>query len=129
MEYEIFYNFSNNFFTISTTGDLCVKSFSNLAEDLLYHRDWEPGTDCLFDFINTDFSKASRDELRLIALLHRQKEFLIGKGKSAFVMRDLCNFGMGRMYQGITEPTVSRIYGIFLHDLIGARSWLRPKHT
>jgi len=125
MRYIIKYLEKNNLYTITTSGDFVFNSFSSLLDDLIKHNRWKPGTDCLFDHLRTNFSRANRNDFILLSDIHKRKNLSLGNGKLAFVMKDTCNFGLGRMYQGMTEASVSTKIEIF-KDLKSALSWLRP---
>lgn len=125
MKYEIKFQNPPGFFHIETKGAFCVATFRQLAEDLLAHREWKAGTHCLFNYLNTDFSKVSLEKFREISWLHYSQDNSIGSGKSAFVVKDDLNFGLGRMYQGMTEAHVSANFGTF-RNLDDALAWIFP---
>lgn len=123
MDYTIEFNAADRYFLVTTHGEFSMSDFQKLAESLLHHENWATGVSCLFDYRKTNFLKVDRQELIQAASLHQQNDDAIGRGKSALVMADIGNFGMGRMYQGITDGMVQANFGVFL-DFDEALSWL-----
>ena len=123
MEYKIFYDQSHKIFIIEVHGPFNVDGFNTLADVLLAHPRWVPGTNCLFDYTNTTFFEVSPEHFKEIAGIHKRKNEIIGKGKSAFVMNGDLNYGLGRMYEGIAGPTVDTSFYIF-SDYHKAKEWL-----
>jgi hypothetical protein len=126
MQYSIIFDDLNNYFFINTTGTFNVDIFSKLAKDLLTHPKWVTGSNCIFDYRNTDFIKTSTNELLSATNMHKRNNDIIGHGKSAFVMKDIANFGIGRMYQSLTEGNVDTSFYIFT-DINKAIDWVMTK--
>ena len=123
MNYSIEFDAENDFFLIRTEGAFDIAVFCRLADELLSHSAWSPGKDCLFDYRKTDFVDSALEDLKTASNLHKSKNDLVGPGRSALVMTDITNFGMGRMYQGLTEPSVATRFRVFT-DFAEAQSWI-----
>lgn len=124
MTYTITYNSSEKTFEIETQGDFDVAVFKSLAAELLHHQQWQPGSNCIFDYRKTDFMQVDLKEFQAVSNLHQVNNALVGSGKSAFVMKSRSNFGMGRMYESITSPHVDTEFKIFT-DIADARAWIK----
>lgn len=123
MEFEITFNDDNNFFVIKTSGDFDIYDFEKLAYQLLEDPNWEPGANCIFDYRMTDFTKVGLKAFVRSKTLHSINDQLIGDGKSALVMKDLSNLGLGRIYGGMTEPFVQTKFSVF-SDYGKAQEWI-----
>lgn len=123
MNYHITYDADSACFLITTEGAFDIGAFERLAVDLLENPSWVPGTNCLFDYRETDFTSTARTDLQTASRLHKNNKDLVGSGKSALVMTDGTNFGMGRMYQGMTEPGVATRFKVFT-DIAAAKDWI-----
>lgn len=123
MEYDITFDRDKNYFYIKTMGDFSINDFFNLADDLLNREDWQTHSDCLFDYRETSFLGVSSRELELATHKHSTENQIVGAGKSALVMRDINNYGMGRMYEGMTSPLVDVKFMVFT-DMDEAVAWL-----
>lgn len=124
MDYSIRYQGDRGFFEIKTRGPFSIDVFKSLASALLAHERWAPGTDCLFDYRDTDFTDVPTADFHEASLLHQVNNETIGKGRSALVMKPLGNFGLGRMYQGMTEIDVDTAFYVFT-EYDDALAWLR----
>ena len=123
MKYSIQYDDVENFFCIKTIGEFSIEVFQDLVEELFSHKFWHPGANCLFDYRETDFLKVPIEELQRVSELHIKSNQIVGQGKSAFVMMNSSNYGMGRMYQGMTEFSVQTEFFIFT-DFNKAKNWV-----
>lgn len=113
MHYSINYECEPDFFLVETQGNFNINSFRELAQELLTHEKWRPGAACLFDYRKSDFQDLSAEDLEKAKVMHQQNNEVIGKSRSALVMKNLVNFGIGRMYQGKTEFHVDTEFRIF----------------
>lgn len=121
MEYSIKYDDVGNYFVIETEGDFNLDHFGKLADDLLNHNKWVPGTNCLFDYRKTSLFSMSNSDITKAAQMHINSNSKIGNGKSAFVVMNIGNTGMSRMYEAST--CVDTTFSHFI-DIDKARKWL-----
>lgn len=123
MTYAISYEEKPEYFLIETQGEFDIEDFNALAAELMAHPCWKPAIACLFDYRNTQFIRVRPEDLEKARVLHKANDSRIGKGRSALVMKDTGNYGVGRMYQGSTEFHVQTEFKIFT-DIEEARSWV-----
>ena len=124
MEFEITFNEDDQFFIITTMGEFNIHDFENLAYQLLEDPNWKPGTNCIFDYRKTEFIKVGLKDFVRSKTLHSINDRLIGNGKSALVMKDLSNLGLGRIYGGMTEPFVETEFSFFT-EYEKAYEWIK----
>lgn len=123
MDYTIASHPHANAFVITTRGAFDIHDFTRLADELLAHPDWQPGCQCLFDYRGTDFAAVQAVELRWAADLHAERNGRIGQGRAALVMKDLLDFGMGRMYEMSLGDRAAAELQVF-RDIAEARRWI-----
>jgi len=123
MNYDIKYNTGDNYFLIQTHGDFDINDFKELAIEMLTHTNWVPGANCLFDYRMTNMLGVARQDFENASAMHRENNSVVGNGKSALVMKDVGNYGMGRMYQNTTEGHVDTQFQIF-SDYNHAKEWI-----
>lgn len=123
MDYTIASHPQANAFVVTIRSPFDVRCLASLADDLLAHADWQPGRHCLFDYRASDFSAVQAAELRWAADLHAERRERIGRGRFALVMRDLLDFGIGRMYELNVADRVETEIHVF-RDFAEARRWI-----
>ncbi|NTW89275.1 MAG: hypothetical protein HGB26_09245 [Desulfobulbaceae bacterium] len=128
MEFLITIDDTHNFFLIETRGDFDLIDFQKLAAALLKNPSWRVGSNCIFDYRKTNFLAVSKEDLMAVTKMHEKNNSIIGKGKSAFIMKDIGNFGMGNMYKGRTEYYVDTKFEIFT-DFDKAKKWMISEET
>lgn len=110
-------------FVITVSGLFEVAEFPRVLDDLLAHPDWQVGCHCLFDYRAIDFSRLNQTAMRWAADQHAERDARIGNGRGALVVKNLADFGLGRMYEMAIEDRVSAQLRVFC-DMAEARRYI-----
>lgn len=114
---------AGSFVHIRTEGQFSADGHLRMARDILGRPFWSPGRDVLFDHRALSFRGVRFSDIREAADNHRAHDREIGDGRAAIVMKDLADYGVGRMFDGVTADSVHARLRIFL-DLEEAIAWL-----
>lgn len=113
----------NNFLIIKITGTLEWEQLQLAAEKLTNSNEFKPDIDTLYDLTEMDFSNITSEfEQQLIQF---RKQLNRGNAKIACVVTTEVAFGLGRMYEALSDklPQQVRVFKAF----DDAKLWLTSK--
>ena len=102
------------FLEAKTFGKASVAGFRDFMNAVIVCPTWHPGMPLLIDHRGLDDLDSMSANIREVSWLYAEREDTLGRSRTAFVMRDTLAYGIGRMWEGITENKAQRDTMIFM---------------
>ncbi|MBI1373500.1 MAG: hypothetical protein GC159_12295 [Phycisphaera sp.] len=84
-----------------------VEGFERLVRALVEHPQWVNGANLLVDHSHLDFTGITHDEIWQIAQIVMRFTGMIGDGRCAIVMTNDLAYGLGRMWESMSEGAIT----------------------
>lgn len=111
---------------VRTYGIFNLPDYIRMVDDIITQVYWKPGLDTFFDHRNLDFCETDFMTLWTASSQHKDRDARIGAGRAAILMKHLGDYGVGRMFQNISDDKISVRLKIFT-DEGAALEWLDVK--
>lgn len=111
------------FVTVRTAGTFGVADHEAMVRDITSRDFWKPDRDVLFDHRALSWAGTGYDTMARVAQTHRAFDQLIGRGRAAMLMANMADYGVGRIFDGISSGVVEARMQAFV-DEGAARAWL-----
>lgn len=108
---------------ISASGKASVRGFEDMLRAMMNTPGWHKDIDTLFDYSALDVSRLAKADIERISEMTSALADQLGGGRCAIVMPDQLGFGLARMWEMLTEHTVSFQLRVFYREH-EAREWL-----
>ena len=117
---------AGGYVVVRTAGAFNLDDHRAMVRDIVERPFWRPGRDALFDHRALSFDATGYATMDGAAATHRQFDDAIGGGRAAILMKDGVDYGVGRIFDGLTEGGVQARVRIF-SDPLAAQTWIeRP---
>ena len=103
MDWSIDYMEGDNYVKVTSSGIFSAPEHPACFKKLFSCPFWKPGMNLLFDNRKLDFGQINLDKMRTTSFHFQSVSAQLGKGKVALLMNSLCNYGLGRQFQLLTE--------------------------
>ena len=107
---------------VTLHGKLIVDEFLALYEELLLHPQFLPKMSVIWDSRDASAVKFTSSDLQRIGNFVRDKTIESGEGKAAWVVSADFEYGMGRMYELMTEGYIPVTFRVF-RSIEEANQW------
>lgn len=123
MKWSVELSSDGRYVLVVTSGRFDPSSHRAMTRDILSRAYWRPGRDVIFDHRQADFTGASFPAMLEARDTHKDNDERIGDGKAAIVVKSLADFGVGRMFQSLSENQVRADVQLF-QDYDAAVAWI-----
>jgi ribosome biogenesis protein Nip4 len=120
--------------SIETTKDMSLDVTVNIAKGMMtaadilnWISDYYSGTVTqliLWDFTEANLSDISKEEFEEIAVAAKKRSYVRAGGKTAFVFSEDLGYGIGRMYQALSELEEIEYECMGFRKIEEAKKWL-----
>ena len=107
---------------VTLHGELIIDEFLALYEELLLHPQFLPTMSVIWDARDASAVKFTSSDLQRIGNFVREKTIERGEGKASWVVSADFEYGMGRMYQLMTEGDIPVTFMVF-RSIEEANQW------
>ena len=108
---------------IVVNGRLTALDIVNVFDELINFPEFKTGMNTLWNVTDATHPDLTTDDIRVIAThVHRFAEKR-GNGKVAWVVANDVDFGIGRMFEMLTDREIPMTYRVF-RDIVEAKLWL-----
>ncbi|MCW8131917.1 MAG: hypothetical protein KIS92_16345 [Planctomycetota bacterium] len=108
---------------VCTQGHFNLTDYVRMVNDILSRDYWKPGMDAYFDHRKASFEGTDFMTIMSAGEQMRSHDKEIGDGRAAILMKHMGDYGLGRMFQNVTDDKISAKLKIFT-DEKEARAWL-----
>ena len=108
---------------VTLHGELIIDEFLALYEELLLHPQFLPKMSIIWDSRDASAVKFTSSDLQRIGNFVREKTIERGEGKVAWVVSADFEYGMGRMYELMTEGYIPVTFRVF-RSIEEATQWV-----
>lgn len=126
MEHTLDYCSDGSYFLITTAGDPEPAGFANYLDDLVNHPVWDSGMPWLVDLRKLNISILNSSDVREIGDAHVPFSDQIAECRIGAVVALASHFGMGRMFQGVTNDMLRNLH--FFYTMEKAEAWVISGH-
>ena len=110
------------FVVVRTSGQFSPEDHGRMVTDVVNRSFWSPGRDALFDHRALALEGRAFPLISEAADTHRKFDSRIGAGRAAIVMPNESMYGVGRMFEEMTDGISARLR--IFRDEQQAREWL-----
>jgi hypothetical protein len=114
---------SEDYVTVRTEGQFNVDDHRAMVRDVVSQPFWAPGRAAFFDHRALDFDGVGYDVMKSAVENHEAADDEIGAGRAAILMNSLANYGLGRIFDGVSSSRIQALVRIFTNEA-EAREWL-----
>lgn len=108
---------------VTLHGELVLDKFLALYEELLLHPQFLPKMSVIWDARDATAIKITSSDIQRIGNFVREKALQRGEGKAAWVVSADFEYGMGRMYELMTEGYIPVTFRVF-RSMEEANQWV-----
>ena len=123
MNYQIIKKENKNYFVVEASGTADPQTLTRLLPELLNHSEWATDIGTILDFSQLSIANLNFEEITQLSTLTRSFKGVLGAGRCALVVGEDVEFGLGRMWQLMTESYVDIEIDVF-NSRVLAESWL-----
>lgn len=123
MEWTVQFHGDPGVVEVRTRGTFNLADYGRMIQDITSQPFWKPGLDALFDHRALDFGATGFEIMWSASSKHAANDAAIGRGRAAVLMKNLADYGRGRMFENLASDTISAQLSIFT-DETKAREWL-----
>lgn len=113
MEYQVFKNEGQNYFTVVLSGQFDPYDLEKCYLELIHHPHWQVGGDILWDVRQCTSDHLDSPDIRAIAMILNKYREQRGRGRAAWLVSRDMDFGMSRMFEMMNENTVVFQFRVF----------------
>jgi hypothetical protein len=112
---------------VRTAGTFGVADHLAMVKDIVSRPFWRSGRDAFFDHRSLAFEGTGYAEMNAAAATHRGFDEQIGAGRAAILMNNRADYGVGRIFDLLTEDGVLAVIRVFTD---AAEAWLKtPRNS
>jgi len=123
MEWTVQFYAGSGVAEVRTRGTFNLADYGRMIQDITSQPFWKPGLDALFDHRALDFGATGFEIMWSASSKHAANDAAIGRGRAAVLMKNMADYGLGRMFENLAGDTISAQLSIFT-DEDQAREWL-----
>lgn len=109
-------------------GRLTTLDIVNVFDELINFPEFKPGMNALWNVTQATHPDLSSEDIRVIATHIRRFAEKRGNGKTAWVVANDVDFGIGRMFEMMTDRDIPMTFRVF-RDMVEAKLWIGSKHN
>ena len=114
---------NKDYFIVEASGTADLQVLKGILPELLKHPEWYTGADTILDLSQLSIANLNFEEITQLSTLTRSFKDVLGAGCCALIVGEDVDYGLGRMWQLMTESYVDIEIDVFNSRAL-AESWL-----